>query len=55
MFYSDELFSDSAENIESGLEFSFRVAGFNGGGDNGNVEALLASLMGIGDHQNEDI
>jgi len=52
---SDEFLSDSTNNVESRLKFSFRVVSFNNSGDNGNIETLLADLMDIGGKENEDI
>ncbi len=53
--YSDEFFLDSSQKVESGLKFSFRIVGFDVSGDNGNVEALLADLMDISHHEDEDV
>jgi len=52
---SDELLLDGTEDIEGGLKFSLGLVGLDVSGDNGDVKTLLADLMDVRHHKDENI
>ena len=56
MSTNHELFLDSSETLETGGEFEVVVCcGFGDGGDDGNIVALRADVVGTGNDSDIDI
>ena len=51
----DEHLQDAAEEVDGGLDLGLGVCGLDGGGHDGDVEAIGADLVRGGDHGNVDV